>query len=164
MIKKFTTLLRKNPLPKRAPAIEKDAPNAEQVKVTIARHAAILGLGALVQAFPYASPPPTWIPTVLATLATKAAGDPGMVGKSAKGIVSDFKNTRQGTWHIDIKVCLGVGQLHYFMELYANTDTGFHTRPTRGSRRSIVEELFCLKLVSAALIDIVFSYKSKVAL
>ncbi|KAL9090623.1 MAG: hypothetical protein Q9159_001870 [Coniocarpon cinnabarinum] len=69
----------------------------------IKRHAAVLGLGALVQAFPYTSPPPEWVPGVLATLATKAAGEPGIIGQSAKSIVSDFKKTRQDTWHIDVK-------------------------------------------------------------
>lgn len=67
----------------------------------IKRHAAVLGLGALVQAFPYKSPPPKWIPKVLATLAIKAASDPGMVGKSVKTTLSDFKKTRQDTWPID---------------------------------------------------------------
>ena len=66
----------------------------------------MLGLGALVQAFPYISPPPEWIPGVLATLANKANGDPGVVGKSVKSILSDFKKTRQDTWHMDLKVSL----------------------------------------------------------
>jgi len=98
---KFTDLLAKNPLPKkRGPG----TPTPDQNKLVLTRHAAVLGLGALVQAFPYTSPPPSWVPQVLATLALKAAGDPGVVGKSAKSIVSDFKKTRQDTWHIDIKV------------------------------------------------------------
>jgi len=99
---KFTDLLAANPLPrgKRLPGTLTN----EQNKLVLTRHAAVLGLGALVQAFPYTSPPPKWVPGVLATLATKAAGDAGVVGKSAKNIVSDFKKTRQDTWHIDIKV------------------------------------------------------------
>lgn len=70
----------------------------------IKRHAAVLGLGALVQAFPYHSPPPKWIPKVLATMAVKAASDPGMIGKAVKSTLSDFKKTRQDTWPIDSKV------------------------------------------------------------
>lgn len=65
------------------------------------RHAAVLGLGALIVAFPYASPPPPWIPAVLAAIASKVAGDSDIVGKSAKQVLSDFKKTRQDTWHID---------------------------------------------------------------
>lgn len=100
--KQFTTLLSKNPAPKRGQGV---TPTPEHSKTGLARHAAVLGLGALVQAFPYQSPPPEWVPGVLATLATKAAGDAGVVGKSAKGVVSEFKKTRQDSWHVDLKVC-----------------------------------------------------------
>jgi proteasome activator subunit 4 len=104
--KHFTKLLVDNPLPKRAkgPGTGTSTPTQEQNRLTLARHAAILGLGALAQAFPYTSPPPEWLPEVLATLAGRAAGDPGMVGKSVKTILSDFKKTRQDTWQIDVKV------------------------------------------------------------
>ena len=106
----FGKLLVDNQLPKRAkgPGTGTNTPTQEQNKVVLARHAAVLGLGALVQAFPYTSPPPEWLPEVLATLAGRAAGDPGMVGKSVKTILSDFKKTRQDTWQIDVKVSLCV--------------------------------------------------------
>ncbi|KAK9481275.1 hypothetical protein V1514DRAFT_300594 [Lipomyces japonicus] len=79
-------------------------PSAEYNQIVITRHAAVLGLSALVQAFPYQSPPPIWIPSVLATLAIKAANDPGMVGRSVKTALGEFKKTRQDTWHVDSKV------------------------------------------------------------
>lgn len=101
LTKKFTSSLQANPLPRQKTP---GTPTPEQSKLALTRHAAVLGLGALVQAFPYTSPPPSWIPAILATLAVKAAGDPGVVGKSAKSIVSDFKKTRQDTWHVDVKV------------------------------------------------------------
>ncbi|KAF2690187.1 hypothetical protein K458DRAFT_288967 [Lentithecium fluviatile CBS 122367] len=99
--KQFTDTLTKNPLPKkqRIPG----TPTPEQNKLVLTRHAAVLGLGALIQAFPYTSPPPGWYTDVLATLARKAAADPGMVGKSVKSILADFKKTRQDTWHVDVK-------------------------------------------------------------
>ncbi|PNS16622.1 hypothetical protein CAC42_4586 [Sphaceloma murrayae] len=104
--KHFTNLLLNNPLPKKK-AFRVDqppgTPTPEQNKLVLTRHAAVLGLGALVQAFPYSSPPPDWLPEVLATLAGKAASDPGMVGKSVKTVLSDFKKTRQDTWHVDVK-------------------------------------------------------------
>ena len=109
---KFTKLLIDHPLPKKprtviglsAPSTGTSTPTPEHTKLVLTRHAAVLGLGALVQAFPYTSPPPSWIPGLLATLANKANADPGMVGKSVKSILSDFKKTRQDTWHMDLKV------------------------------------------------------------
>ncbi|PHH59714.1 hypothetical protein CDD81_2632 [Ophiocordyceps australis] len=67
------------------------------------RHAAVLGLGALIEAFPYATPPPAWMPEVLALLARKASGDAGVVGKATKSILSEFKKTRQDSWSVDQK-------------------------------------------------------------
>ena len=105
---KFTKMLIDSPLPKKSKGTLSgsgtNTPTPEHSKLVLTRHAAVLGLGALVQAFPYASPPPSWIPAVLATLANKANNDPGMVGKSVKTILSDFKKTRQDTWHMDLKV------------------------------------------------------------
>ncbi|KAK3075553.1 hypothetical protein LTS18_014017, partial [Coniosporium uncinatum] len=109
--KQFADTLRKNPLPKRKAAGIKatesssrvGTPSPEVKNLEFKRHSAVLGLGALVQAFPYTSPPPEWLPDILATLALKAAGDPGMVGKSVKTILADFKKTRQDTWHVDVK-------------------------------------------------------------
>lgn len=110
---KFTKMLLDNPLPKKArnglpnPGTGTSTPSPEHNKLVLTRHAAVLGLGALVQAFPYRSPPPQWIPSVLTTLANKANNDPGMVGKSVKSILSDFKKTRQDTWQLDLKVRKG---------------------------------------------------------
>lgn len=66
-------------------------------------HGATLGLGALVQAFPYSTPPPPWMPGVLSTLANRCSSIDGLVGRTAKDILSKFKKTRQDTWHIDSK-------------------------------------------------------------
>lgn len=99
----FTDMLKKNPLPKRRIP---GTPTPDHSKIILSRHAAVLGLGSLIQAFPYTSPPPSWLPEVLATLALKAAADSGTVGKSVKSILADFKKTRQDTWHVDVKVRL----------------------------------------------------------
>ena len=107
---KFSKMLLNSPLPKKLrnassePSTGTSTPTPEQSKLVLTRHASVLGLGALVQAFPYTSPPPPWIPGILTTLATKANNDPGMVGKSVKSILSDFKKTRQDTWQMDLKV------------------------------------------------------------
>lgn len=115
---RFTQMLIENPLPKKpkgqlagvaaglssARTSGTNTPTPEAQRLVIVRHAAVLGLGSLIQAFPYSSPPPPWMPDVLVTLSSKAANDPATVGNSVKSIISDFKKTRQDTWHIDVKV------------------------------------------------------------
>ncbi|KAH6723962.1 putative proteasome activator complex subunit 4 [Leptodontidium sp. MPI-SDFR-AT-0119] len=96
--KKFTDSLRKNPMPKKTPGTNTPINNNQQV---IRRHAAVLGLGALVTAFPYVTPPPVWMPEILALLASRAANDAGAIGKTVKTILADFKKTRQDTWVTD---------------------------------------------------------------
>ncbi|KAJ5949037.1 hypothetical protein N7454_000621 [Penicillium verhagenii] len=110
---RFTRLLAENPLPKKpknfrsglSSVVSSGAgtPTPEHNRLIIVRHGAVLGLGALVQAFPYNSPPPHWMPDALTTLSIRAAHDPGVVGSSVKSIISEFKKTRQDTWHIDAK-------------------------------------------------------------
>lgn len=75
-------------------------PTAEEV---CKLHGATLGLGSLIEAFPYTTPPPHWMPKVLSTLANKCSSIDGIVGRTAKDILSKFKKTRQDTWHIDSK-------------------------------------------------------------
>lgn len=99
---RFEQELRDSPIPKpRRAGTETPVDRSQAIN---RRHAAVLGLGALIEAFPYATPPPHWMPEVLATLARKTSGDPGMVGKTTKGILSDFKKTRQDSWNVDQKV------------------------------------------------------------
>ncbi|RDL39604.1 ARM repeat-containing protein [Venustampulla echinocandica] len=97
---KFIKALLNNPMPKKQPGTSTPLTNNQQI---IRRHAAVLGLGALVNAFPYATPPPEWMPEILATLASKAASDAGAIGKTVKTILADFKKTRQDTWVTDQK-------------------------------------------------------------
>ncbi|KAI1491500.1 hypothetical protein F5X96DRAFT_471013 [Biscogniauxia mediterranea] len=98
---RFETQLARNQMPKRkVPGTETPINVTQQI---VRRHAAVLGLGALIEAFPYATPPPSWMPEVLALLARRAASDPGVVGKATKGILSEFKKTRQDSWAVDQK-------------------------------------------------------------
>ncbi|OTA62187.1 hypothetical protein K449DRAFT_464996 [Hypoxylon sp. EC38] len=98
---RFETQLARNPMPKkRQPGTETPINVTQQI---VRRHAAVLGLGSLIEAFPYATPPPSWMPEVLALLARRAASDPGVVGKATKGILSEFKKTRQDSWGVDQK-------------------------------------------------------------
>lgn len=102
--RRFEKELVRNPMPKRGPKAAGTETPVDIHKQITRRHAAILGLGALIEAFPYATPPPEWMPEVLATLARRAAGDPGAVGKTTKAILSEFKKTRQDSWSVDQKV------------------------------------------------------------
>lgn len=64
-------------------------------------HGATLGLGSLISAFPYLSPPPSWFSSIVELLSNNAYGLSGIVDKASKQILSSFKKTRQDTWHID---------------------------------------------------------------
>lgn len=99
---RFELQLKLNPMPKKKiPGTDTPVDVHKQI---VRRHAAVLGLGALIEAFPYATPPPRWMPEVLAHLATRAASDPGIVGKATKSVLSEFKKTRQDSWGVDQKV------------------------------------------------------------
>jgi proteasome activator subunit 4 len=100
---RFEDELERNPMPKRKRHLAGTDTPVDIHKQITRRHAAVLGLGALIEAFPYATPPPEWMPEVLAMLARKAAADPGVVGKATKTILSEFKKTRQDSWTVDQK-------------------------------------------------------------
>lgn len=76
--------------------INKDA------ETLIRRHAAVLGLSAIISAFPYEVP--NWMPSTLAFIANKASGDRGMISISVKKTLGDFKKTHQDTWLMDQKL------------------------------------------------------------
>lgn len=97
----FRDLLVKNPARKIKAVSREDKMSRDLLAAT--RHTAVLGLGTIINAFPYVSPPPDWAPEILVTLATKAGSDSEFVGRSVKEILGDFKKTRQDTWHIDSK-------------------------------------------------------------
>lgn len=112
--KRFESQLAKNPMPKKKlPGTDTPVNQTQQI---VRRHAAVLGLGSLIEAFPYATPPPSWMPEVLALLARKAASDPGVVGKATKSILSEFKKTRQDSWGVDQKVRLNLRQSIWSIE------------------------------------------------
>ncbi|KAK4210762.1 hypothetical protein QBC37DRAFT_27764 [Rhypophila decipiens] len=98
---RFELQLKQNPMPKKkVPGTDTPVDMHKQI---VRRHAAVLGLGALIEAFPYATPPPRWMPEVLAYLATRTASDAGIVGKATKTVLSEFKKTRQDSWTVDQK-------------------------------------------------------------
>lgn len=93
-IKKFRKIIKKNK-PKKDTKL-----TIEQTNLV---HGATLGLCALVEAYPYTTPPPKWLPDVLTILEGKCTAYSGIISRSAKDALSQFKKTRQDTWHIDSK-------------------------------------------------------------
>ncbi|SCV99974.1 LAFE_0B06634g1_1 [Lachancea fermentati] len=72
----------------------------ELSKTDITVHSSIIGLGAVISAFPYVFPLPSWIPEQLSNLSSWARTS-GISGLAAKDIISDFKKLRADTWHLD---------------------------------------------------------------
>lgn len=63
-------------------------------------HGSILGLGAIISAFPYAFPLPQWIPRQLSNISSWARTN-GMAASASKSIISEFKKVRTDTWKFD---------------------------------------------------------------
>ena len=65
------------------------------------RHAAILGICALVDAFPYTVE--RWMPALLTDVLAEHTYDPPPVSTAVRKCASNFKKTHQDTWHEDSK-------------------------------------------------------------
>ncbi|KAG0312267.1 hypothetical protein BGZ99_009606 [Dissophora globulifera] len=66
----------------------------------VKRHAGVLGLSSLLEAFPYDVP--NWMPEVMVFLSNYFS-DPPPVSTTVKKVFGDFKRTHQDTWHEDQK-------------------------------------------------------------
>ncbi|TPX58023.1 hypothetical protein PhCBS80983_g03421 [Powellomyces hirtus] len=66
----------------------------------VRKHAAVLGLAALVQAFPYDVP--EWMPDVLVALA-KCVGDGMPIGASVNKTFAEFRRTHHDNWQHDLQ-------------------------------------------------------------
>ncbi|KAF9978770.1 hypothetical protein BGZ73_000417 [Actinomortierella ambigua] len=117
LISNFETLL-STPLPSRKRAREakssegdvigKKAPLPEGYSdAVLKRHAGVLGLAALLEAFPYEVP--SWMPSVMVRLADFQS-DPPPISTTVKKAFADFRRTHQDTWHEDQKM-FGYDQL-----------------------------------------------------
>lgn len=69
-------------------------------KTNVQVHGSILGLGAIISAFPYVFPLPEWIPKQLSELSSWARTN-GTAGAAAKSVISEFKKVRTDTWKFD---------------------------------------------------------------
>jgi len=137
---RFETQLKLNPMPKKkTPGTDTPVNTQKQI---VRRHAAVLGLGALIEAFPYATPPPSWMPEVLALLASRSANDAGIVGKATKTILAEFKKTRQDSWTVDQKVSISPSLPRLFKRLTRHAV--LYERAVGGLGGCPLEELLCL--------------------
>ncbi|KAG0669660.1 hypothetical protein C6P45_003487 [Maudiozyma exigua] len=69
-------------------------------KTNIEVHACLLGLGAIINAFPYVFPLPEWIPRQLSIVSAWTRTN-GMCGTAAKDTINRFKKVRADTWKFD---------------------------------------------------------------
>ncbi|KAG9039991.1 hypothetical protein FRB95_004463 [Tulasnella sp. JGI-2019a] len=88
---RFTKLARKTKLPKRQ---DKDT-FTDAIRTL---HSAVLGLCALVDAYPYSVEP--WMPEIIETLG-RYSSDPIPVSTSIRKCAASFKQTHQDTWAMD---------------------------------------------------------------
>jgi len=62
-------------------------------------HAAILGVTALIEAFPYSVP--TWLPDLILDVLSRHTYDPLPISSTVRKCASKFKETHGDTWHED---------------------------------------------------------------
>lgn len=103
LISHFKKLLLSTPLParnKRDRSQPKEALPEGYSEAVVKRHAGVLGLSCLLEAFPYDVP--QWMPEAMVFLA-KYFSDPPPISTTVKKTFGDFKRTHQDTWHEDQK-------------------------------------------------------------
>ncbi|KAF9193043.1 hypothetical protein BGZ51_004276 [Haplosporangium sp. Z 767] len=103
LIARFKELLLSTPLPlrpKRERAGSKVPLPEGYSEALVKRHAGVLGLSSLLDAFPYDVP--KWMPEVMVFLSGYFS-DPPPVSTTVKKVFGDFKRTHQDTWHEDQK-------------------------------------------------------------
>lgn len=103
---RFVRLARASPLPPRpiANSAKPGSPSAASLAYSAAirkRHAAILGLCALVDAFPYTIE--HWLPPLLTEVLAEYTYDPIPISTTVRRCARTFRKTHQDTWHEDSK-------------------------------------------------------------
>ncbi|KAG9011119.1 hypothetical protein FRB94_009262 [Tulasnella sp. JGI-2019a] len=73
--------------------------NASYARCLRQLHAAILGVTALIDAFPYSVP--SWLPELIGDVLSRHAYDPIPVSRTIRKCAAKFKETHQDTWHED---------------------------------------------------------------
>jgi proteasome activator subunit 4 len=90
---RFSRLLTKRSLPARGSPAYNSALRQ--------RHAAILGVCALIESFPYTVE--RWMPALLTNVLAEHTYDPIPISTTVRKTAANFKKTHQDTWHEDSK-------------------------------------------------------------
>ncbi|OCH96655.1 hypothetical protein OBBRIDRAFT_787227 [Obba rivulosa] len=90
---RFLRLLKNSPLP--------DRKSPEYHAALRRRHAAILGICALIESYPYTVE--KWMPDLLTNVLAEHAYDPIPISTTVRKCARNFKKTHQDTWHEDSK-------------------------------------------------------------
>ncbi|XP_006454756.1 hypothetical protein AGABI2DRAFT_215246, partial [Agaricus bisporus var. bisporus H97] len=90
---RFVRLLKNSHIPSRN--------DANYNKAIRQRHAAILGICALVESYPYTVE--KWLPELLTGVLAEHTYDPIPISTTVRNCASNFKRTHQDTWHEDCK-------------------------------------------------------------
>ncbi|KAI8099232.1 uncharacterized protein BX664DRAFT_272366 [Halteromyces radiatus] len=97
---RYTALLEQTKLPKRHRNERGKLIEPEGFReALLQKHAGVLGLSCLVNAFPYEVP--EWMPSVLCQLAN-CMSDPAEIQSTIRKTFSDFRRTHSDTWHEDV--------------------------------------------------------------
>jgi len=90
---RFTRLARNSHIPPRS--------STDYSKAIRQRHAAILGICALVDSYPYTIE--KWMPDLLTSVLAEHTYDPIPISTTVRKCASNFRKTHQDTWHEDSK-------------------------------------------------------------
>jgi proteasome activator subunit 4 len=106
LLKQFYELLEQSKIPKVKDVVYHQILNK--------RHAAVLGISAVVLAFPYELP--HWMPLALITL-SQCSHDPMPIKSTITNTFGEFKRTHQDTWEYD-KLLLTPNELSAISDLF----------------------------------------------
>ncbi|CEJ03873.1 hypothetical protein RMCBS344292_17848 [Rhizopus microsporus] len=90
----------KIPRRKRDPVTGKNVEPAGFAEAVLQKHAGVLGLSCLINAFPYEVP--EWMPSVLIELADCISDPAAEIQATVRKTFSDFRRTHSDTWHEDM--------------------------------------------------------------
>ncbi|KAG9300251.1 hypothetical protein G9A89_011324 [Geosiphon pyriformis] len=114
-------------------------------EAVLKRHAAVLGLSCLIDAFPYEVP--KWIPEVLVLL-SDCISDPVPIQTTVKKTFADFRRTHQDSWHEDMKEFTD-DQLSLLSDISANLCPPLaQLNPLKNLKRVTSSKQFILEKIS----------------